>query len=252
MLKNWENIIIGKVHIAMFVVAGTGSKKHFNRYAHGFVLNDSTKQCDYYFSDGTVLHTYENNLYYLPKGSYYEVKEINKGGCYAINFDADILDKPFCINFRNSEKLLKIFSDAEKAWRTKSAFYHNFIKKSLYEIIYMLEKEELRNYLPNKKENIILPALEIINSNFTKNISIIELSKMCNISDTYFRKLFSDKFDVNPKEYIISLRINYAKDLLKSGQFTVSEVSKLCGYSEECHFSRIFKKITGENPNEYK
>ena len=141
--------------------------------------------------------------------------------------------------------------DAEKAWQKKPPFYQNFIKKSIYEIIHLMKKEELKNYQPNKKENIILPAIEIIKSNFTKDISIIELSQMCNISDTYFRKLFADKFGLNPKEYIISLRINYAKDLLKSGQFKVSEVAKLCGYSEECHFSRIFKKLTGENPNNY-
>ena len=92
----------------------------------------------------------------------------------------------------------------------------------------------------------------MINECFTEDISIAELSRRCNVSDTYFRKLFVDKFGVRPKEYIIMLRINYAKRLLQSRQFTVSEVAALCGYSEECHFSRIFKKVTGENPNNYK
>lgn len=253
MFDNNENITVSEIILAMHVLPGTGVTIHKNRPAHGFILNDSIGKKDYYFSDGTILKTYANDFFYLPKGSSYEVKEITQGGCYAINFNANITAMPFSVNFRNNEKLLRLFKNSEKEWLSKAPFYQATIKKNIYEIIIMLVNEQQKKYLPSRKEKIIMPALEKIKSDFTKQtLSIPELSKMCDISEVYFRKIFIDKFGISPKEYIIEMRINHAKDLLKSGLFSVSEVAKLCGYTEQCHFSREFKKRTGESPNNYK
>lgn len=249
----FENITVSEIILAVQVLPGTGTAIHKNRPSHGFVLNDSESRKDYCFSDGTVLKTTENDLFYLPKGSSYEVKTITQGSCYAINFNADIEQSPFSINIRNNEKMLKIFKNAVKEWYAKTPFYQITIKKSVYEILIMLAREQQKNYLPGKKEQIIMPALEKINSDFTKpNLSIHNLAKICNVSEVYFRKIFIEKLGISPKEYIINTRINHAKDLLKSGMFSVSEVATLCGYAEPCHFSREFKKITGETPNNYK
>ena len=251
MFKNWEDITVSEIVVAMWVLPETGKTIHNNRPTHGFILNDSDGQKDYYFSDGTVLKTYENEFFYLPKGSYYKVETVKKGGCYAINFDADISGKPFSMSFRDNEKILKVFKDSEKAWREKTPFYQATIKKAVYEIILMIVKEQQKKYVPSEKEKIIMPALEKIKSDFTKNeLSVSELSKICGISEVYFRRIFMDKFGISPKEYIIKMRISYAKDLLKSGQFSVSEVAKICGYAEQCHFSREFTKRTGENPSD--
>ncbi len=253
MIENWKNVTVSNILLACYVPPGTGAITHKDRPTHGFVLNDSDKQADYHFSDGTLLKTFENNLFYLPKGSTYEVKEIKSGGCYAINFDADIFDTPFSVNFRHHERLFKIFKDSERDWQTNHPFYQLSIKRTVYEIIFMLMIEQQKNYLPSRKEQIILPALEKIKSDIDNpDLSVTELSKICNISEVYFRKIFIEKFGISPKEYIIDVRINQAKDLLKSGLFSVSDVAKFCGYTEPCHFSREFKKRTGESPANYK
>lgn len=252
MTDKWINVSISKITLALHVLPGTGASGHKNRTAHGFVLNDSTKQVYYHFSDGTVLKTRENDFFYLPKASSYDIKELTSGSCYAINFDADISDKPFSVNFRHNEKLIKLFKDSAKDWYTNVSFCQASIKRNIYEIIIMLIKEQQKNYLPNRKEQIILPALEKIKTDFNKtNISVSELSAMCNVSEEYFRKIFIEKFGISPKEYIIELRMNHAKNLLQSGMFSVSEVAHLCGYAENCHFSREFKKRIGENPSRY-
>jgi len=246
----FEDITVSEIILAIQVLSGTGTLIHKNRPSHGFVLNDSFSQKNYHFTDGTVLKTFENDLFYLPKGSSYEVKIINQGSCYAINFIADIEQAPFSVNIKNVEKIRKIFKDAEKEWKTKSPTHQAFIKKSIYEIIIMISKEMQKNYIPHKKELIIMPALEKIKTDFTKKkLSVHSLAKMCNISDVYLREIFIGKFGISPKEYIINMRIDHAKDLLKSGFFSVSDVADLCGYAEPCHFSREFKKRTGENPS---
>ncbi len=253
MFETHENITVSDIILATYVLPGRGTAVHKNRPSHGFVINDSDEEKNYCFSDGSILKTCENDVFYLPKGSSYEVKTTKEGSCYAINFEADIEVSPFSVNFRNSEKILKIFKDAEKLWRTKSPYYKAYIKKSVYEIILMLIKENQKNYIPGKKETIIMPAVKKIKSDFTSpDLSVSELAGICGISEVYFRKIFSDKYGVTPKEYITNLKINHAKDLLKSGMFSVSDTAVLCGYTEQCHFSREFKKRTGESPSNYK
>ena len=249
----FENITVSEIVLAIHVMPGSSTPVHKNRPSHGFVLYAPESEFEIRFSDGTVIHARENDFIYLPKGSSYEVKTGKRGSCYAINFDAEFSGKPFSISFRNSEKLFKLFRAAEKEWLMKTPVHQAFIKKCIYEIIIMLSEEQQKNYLPGKKEQIIMPALKKIDSDFAQpSLSISELSEMCGISEVYFRRIFMDKFGVSPKEYIITKRINHAGDLLKSGLFTVSEVAMLCGYAEPCHFSREFKKRTGENPNNFK
>ena len=253
MLTNLNDLTISDIVLAVFVLPETGSIFHKNRSSHGLVFNVSGGEKDYVFSDGSVLKTYDNDVFYLPKGATYEVKAQNKGGCYAVNFDADIFCAPFSVNFRNNEKLLKLFKECEKLWYAKPPFYLIKIKKAVYEIILMIIKEQQKNYLPSKKEALIMPAVEKIKSDFAgNNLSVSYLAGLCGVSEVYFRKIFSDKFGISPKEYITELRINHAKELLKSGYFSVCDTAKLCGYAEPCHFSREFKKRTGESPSEYK
>ena len=75
---------------------------------------------------------------------------------------------------------------------------------------------------------------------------------MCNVSEAYFRRIFTEKYGISPKEYIINMRIDYAKQLLRSGQMSVSDTARACGYFEESHFSREFSKRVGVSPCEYK
>ena len=253
MISDWDNITVTEIVLASDVIPRPGGNVHKNRPSHGLVFNKENTDGFYFFSDGTVLNTYGSDLFYLPKGSSYTVKSSNPNGCYAINFQADITGEPFSVNMRSREKLTKIFDNAQRKWRANEPFCQLYVKKAIYEIILILQNEISKNYLPSQKEKIILPAVEKINSDFDKqDLSISSLAKLCNISEVYLRRLFIDKFGVSPKEYIIETRMNHAKNLIKSGMFSVSETARLCGYSEECHFSREFKKRTGQSPVNYK
>lgn len=95
--------------------------------------------------------------------------------------------------------------------------------------------------MPTYNEKLLAPALEIINHKFNDNsLKVSDLSKICSISEAYFRRLFTNKYGVSPKEYILKLRINYAKQLLIHGELSISEIASACCFSEKCHFSREF------------
>lgn len=254
MLEQWNEAIVTRIDIALYVAPGTGKAVHTDRPFHGFVINDGTAAKIIHFSDGTQLHNGAWEFHYLPKGSTYRVESINNGGCWAINFDLleDIDELPFSLQFRNHESIVKIFKDATAAWKETSDSGNPAIRRAVYDLIVRIKEEQQRGYMPNEKERLIQPALELLAREYTRNdLSVQALSALCGISEAYFRRIFKEKFSVSPKEYIIALRMEYAKKLLQSKQIGVSEVAELCGYCEPCHFSRAFSGYTGISPKAY-
>ena len=255
MLEQWNDAIVSKISIAVYVRAGTGVMTHTDRPFHGFIINDENSVKDYVFSDGRVMHTNGGDLFYLPKHSSYNVKPITHCGCYAINFDTlnEIKCDPFVISFRNNEQILKSFKAAEKEWRTQSESMQSAAMRAVYDIIFQMNCELKRAYVPDSHFKVIAPAVEKIHAEFTDNELTIEvLAAACNVSEAYFRRLFEAKFGISPKEYIINKRIGYARQLLETGEMTVSQTAELCGYAEMSHFSREFSKRVGISPSEYK
>ena len=253
MKHDWKSITVTEIELAMYVFPQVGTANHVNRPYHGFVFDDEGVVKDIIFSDGYVMRTHGGELHYLPKGSSYVVKRISgSGGCYAINFDADISDSPFTMKFKNSEPILKSFKRAESEWRAQTEFCRLTVIREIYDIIYQIQKEKQSKYIPDAQSKLITPAIEKISSDFTRNdLCVKELAALCNISEVYMRKIFISKFGITPKEYIINKRINHAKQLLRSGQFSVSNTAFLCGYCEPSHFSHEFKRIVGVSPSEY-
>ena len=252
MNEQWKNIIITDISLAIYVPPNSGKHIHNNRPYHGLVLNDASSVKDYIFDDGRIMRTDENALFYLPKGSSYHVESHQIGGCYAINFDAEISDTPFSVSFRNTESLLHHFKAACEAWKSKNDQANLLAMRALYDGIYQMQKEQKKQYIPKTQVSLIAPAVEEMERAFTQNdLTVCELAAMCGISEVYFRRLFLNTFGISPKEYIIQKRIEYAKTLLSSKDFSVGEVGILCGYTEPCHFSREFSKRVGISPMQY-
>lgn len=254
MLDLWNEAIVTRIDIALYVAPGTGRAVHNSRPFHGFVLNDTAASKIIHFSDGTKLFAGPNELHYLPKGSTYRVESLILGGCWAINFDLleDIIEAPFSLQFRNCEPIIKIFKDATAAWKEQSDIGDPAIRRAVYDLIVRIKKEQQRSYLPSEKELLIQPALDIIARDYTQSaLSVKDLAAHCEISEAYFRRIFKERFSVSPKEYITSLRMEYAKKLLQSRQVSVSEAAQMCGYPEPCHFSREFSRYTGISPKAY-
>lgn len=254
MRDNWDGVTVTHVALAVYVKAGGGKAVHDDRPYHGFVFNDSDSDKDYYFSDGQVMRTHSGDLFYLPKGLSYRVKSLQSGGCYAINFDVaePLVCEPFALHFRNSEKLLKSFKEATRAWRSQSDTRNLVAKKAIYDIMLQIQNEGARSYQTDEQYGLLTPAIERMSAAFVENgITVAELASLCGISEVYFRKLFLSKFGVSPKEHMISLRMSYAKQLLASADLSVSEVAAACGYAEPSHFSREFSRRIGCSPSEY-
>lgn len=172
----------------------------------------------------------------------------------------------FVIHFRSDDNLPKMirtfhpktpqyyeqkFRELYAVWSKKQNGYKYECKSILYRILLQIERE-LAESTFSETEDPLLDAMEFIHENFTnRDLTIESLSHMCGMSDTYFRRLFVKKFSVTPLKYIHQLRLNYAKELLRSGYYTVSQVAEKCGFENIQYFSLFIKKETGKTPSQF-
>lgn len=94
----------------------------------------------------------------------------------------------------------------------------------------------------------ISKAVEHLNTHLDKNISVDELASLINMSSSGFHKKFKDVMHVSPLQYIKSIRLNKAKELIMEGK-NVSEAGYSVGYNSPAQFSREYKRQFGVAPS---
>lgn len=84
-----------------------------------------------------------------------------------------------------------------------------------------------------------------------KNFSPEDISSSMGISSSYFQHLYTNFFGVPFKTDLISMRIEYAKNLILNTNLKLKQIAEICGYTNEIHFYRQFRQRTGMTPREY-
>lgn len=95
-------------------------------------------------------------------------------------------------------------------------------------------------------------AKAYIRSNYSRDISLDEVSQVVNISPYYFSKIFKEDVGEGFVEYLTGLRMDKARELLNTTEHSMKEICSMVGYADPNYFSRIFKKNVGVTPTEYK
>ncbi|MDO4562402.1 MAG: helix-turn-helix transcriptional regulator [Clostridia bacterium] len=85
-----------------------------------------------------------------------------------------------------------------------------------------------------------------------KNRTIAQMSKQLNISPSYFQASYKKMFKRSCISDVIYAKIEHAKLLLTSTAYPIGRVAQLCGYENETHFARQFKRISGMTASEYR
>lgn len=95
-------------------------------------------------------------------------------------------------------------------------------------------------------------AIKFIQRNFYNKISNEDIASACACSVSTLCHLFKQFKSSTVKQYITALRINYAKELLRTSNLSVSSIADKSGFSDYNYFSTKFKKETGKSPSEYR
>ena len=104
----------------------------------------------------------------------------------------------------------------------------------------------------NAEPPIIKRAKEYIHEHHTEQLTLARAAKAVNMSTFYFCKMFKKVTDINFTDYLSRVRIEKAKNLLLNPNLRVSEIAFEVGFQSLTHFNRVFKKLLGQSPTEYR
>lgn len=102
------------------------------------------------------------------------------------------------------------------------------------------------------KNEHIKAALTYIDTNYKNDLSLEEVANSVHLTTYHFSKLFKSTMGTNYVNYITSLRVQKAQDMLLDTFMSVTEIGKSSGFSSTNNFFRVFKKITGMSPQQYR
>ena len=138
----------------------------------------------------------------------------------------------------------------------ESLFYSNRTGRrlaaigNLLRIVSVLSDEA--KFLPTETEKMVRREADYINKHYTEEIDFDAMAARCNLSRSRFTHVFSDVFGVPPTQYRQNLRIELSSELLRFSELTIAEVVQRCGFRDPLYFSRVFRKLIGVTPSEYR
>lgn len=104
----------------------------------------------------------------------------------------------------------------------------------------------------NAETPVIARAKEYILEHQTEDLSLAQVARAVNTSTFYFCKIFKKSTGINFTDYLSRVRIEKAKNLLLNPNLRISEIAYEVGFQSLTHFNRVFKKILGQSPTEYR
>lgn len=114
----------------------------------------------------------------------------------------------------------------------------------------------LSNQILVRQENaeppVITKAKNYIQEHQTEDISLAEVAKAVNTSSFYFCKMFKKITGINFTDYLSRLRIERARNLLLNPNLRISEIAYEVGFQSLTHFNRVFKRVVGQSPTEFR
>lgn len=102
------------------------------------------------------------------------------------------------------------------------------------------------------KDFYIQEAINYMEHNFHRELSVEELAEVCKLNRSYFSKLFKESMGCPPQEFLIRLRLSKATELMRGTRLSIGSIAARCGYPNQLHFSRAFKKRYGVSPREWR
>lgn len=99
---------------------------------------------------------------------------------------------------------------------------------------------------------VVFQVCDFIHANFNRQIFLSELSAIAQLSDYHFCRMFKENMAQTPQEYLMSVRIEEVKHLSATTKKALADIALQCGFSNQSHMGRYFKKLVGISPSEYR
>lgn len=240
--------------------------------------------------NGTAMHKVDNESYFIKKGDVFVISNNTSHGYESTHdfhicnimyrseklmssaldirklagFHALFVIEPYLTMERSFQSRLKLqLADFEQVSNMVVNMIQEYNKKSdgwqtlLNSYFMMLVVMLSRIYsLPSSDEKSdiinIAKSVSYMESNYTDSISIDKLAALSNLSIRHFTRIFRDTYQTTPGNYILSLRMQHASQLLMNTALNISEVAFQSGFCDSNYFTRQFHKNFHMTPRQYR
>lgn len=229
----------------------------------GYVKNPTFSRL-YYIVSGNACISYEGRLLSLTPGNWYLLPA---GFSFHFHCSHEMGHLFFHITLSGSDEIdllsnLKYPVAMPNAWNP-DCYIHEYLKEDNL-IAALTVKEKIYNtVLKLIAKEAILPetakyspcvkkALEHINNNLSKKLTLSDISESAYVSNCTLTNKFKSELKITVQEYILAQRMFKAVQMLKNSKMSVAEISEKLGFSDQFYFSKCFKTKFGLSPREYR
>jgi AraC family L-rhamnose operon regulatory protein RhaS len=218
-----------------------------------------------YLVDGTQYPLSSGSVAYIPQGSLKQTY-MNPGDSmvsYSCRFEClsisggiaaakSRLPLPIVSTFASITKLEELYAALHEIWQTKPEGHQQRTSAYLLLILSALQHQISTAESANALESPHLTkAKSYIASHIHRPLRTAELADACELHPVYLASLFREHMGMSVKEYMNQSRMERAKELLRSGEYSVAEAAERCGMEDPFYFSKVFKRTVGVSPASY-
>jgi len=197
------------------------------------------------------------NLHFEPRylwgNSVDSFSEANMNFCF--NHSENFINK---ISYEKSKTIYNYIEEIKRELSNKNTEYQLKVKSLLNLLLINLVRDfgysDQSTALNTLQFKNIKHIITYIDEHFTEKLSLDELAELAGMSPNYFSSFFKKISGVTLWDYISSKRINMAVQLIRrrDTRKNMLEIATLCGFNNTTNFNKMFKRITGMTPTEYK
>jgi len=156
-----------------------------------------------------------------------------------------------------SKQLLDLIGNFQREMMDYGESFPMMLEGICIQIVFQLLRDLNSDPAANKskisKDNkYINKAIQIMEENYSSNISINDICNLIYLSPCHFKRVFKDCTGQTPYQYLMRIRLEKAKEILREKNDSIEEVAKQCGFVNSGHFSTVFKRSMGMSPSEYR
>lgn len=208
-------------------------------------------------NDGFIVRSNQKVKYYGIQDDPWKNYWVGISGRHLASYiDLTILKNQDVLSFTADSRVAAIIKEICYFTKETTEDLNNFVwyKFKVYELLYHLTKEFAdHNYsleLPQRSYAEV--AYDYIATNYNKNLTVVDVADFIGISRSYLYRLFKEKYDVAPQEFLLEKRLHSASKLLETTSDSIYEISQQVGYDNQLLFSKNFRKHYGLSPSKYR
>ncbi len=194
------------------------------------------------------------------KGSQVMIVSINKKFMHGLSYSIFRKDNVIFANncVKCSKKIQKLIRLFKTEYKDKKLGYH-LILQNITNYLALILLRQVNSDVFHQEEGCqktektnISRVIEFLTEHYYDEFSLEHIAQMANLSPYHFIRVFKSETGKTPYVYLMDVKMERAKKMLRANDHSVTEICFLCGFSNLSHFSTVFKQKIGVSPKAYR